>query len=77
LFEQSLSEICERYDPQTHPVVGPLLRGGPRTLAEIYGVPHAGAYADACHLCYGTRLALRPQFPEILCPDQIYGVGVD
>jgi hypothetical protein len=37
-------------------------------------VSHEESYADACHLCYQARCALRARFPEILTPDQMYGV---
>lgn len=73
LFHTSLSEICETYDPDTHPVTGPLLAGGPAELARRYGLTPEAGYADACHLCYETRLALRKRFPQILTPDQMYG----
>ena len=73
LFEQPLAALCQAYDPQAHQIIGPLLRGGPRALVETYGLPLAGAYADACHLCYRARQALRGQFPEVLGPGQVYG----
>ncbi len=76
-FESSLAEISSRYDPQAHPVAGPLLEGGPAALASEYSLPHAEAYPDACALCYESRLALRDRFPEILGPDQMYGVGLE
>ena len=74
LFQQSLVQILEAFDPQSHPIIGPLLSGGPAQLAQDHGVQPKPAYADACHLCYDTRLQLRDNFPEILTPDQIYGV---
>jgi MoaA/NifB/PqqE/SkfB family radical SAM enzyme len=77
LFQTSLQEICEQYDPDTHPITGPLLRGGPIGLVKGYDVPHRAAYADACHLCYEARRDLRDRFPEILAPDQVYGVGLN
>jgi hypothetical protein len=39
-----------------------------------YELPHAEQYADACHLCYQVRLSLRKRFPDILLPDQMYGI---
>jgi MoaA/NifB/PqqE/SkfB family radical SAM enzyme len=74
MFERPLGEICASYDPDAHPVVGPLLAGGPEELARRYDVPHAGSYADACHFCYEVRRSLRSRFPEYLGPDQMYGV---
>jgi hypothetical protein len=76
LFRTPLKEICERYDPDEHPITGPLLRGGPLELVTRYGVPHREAYAVAGNLCYETRRRLRDRFPEALAPDQVYGVGL-
>ncbi len=76
LFQTPLKEICERYDPDLHPICGPLLRGGPIELVQRYGVSHRETYADACQLCYEARRDLRDRFPDILTPDQVYGVGL-
>jgi len=73
LFRAPLSEICRTYDADRHPITGPLLEGGPAALVSRYQLPHAESYADACHLCYEARRELRPRFPEILGPDQMYG----
>ena len=73
LKQKPLARIWDEYDPDFHPVIGPLLRGGPAELVREYDLPHEESYADACHLCYEARRALRPRFPEILCPDQVYG----
>jgi len=74
LFETPLTEIWANYHPDEHPITGPLLAGGPAALVEGYDAPHQESYVDACHLCYTTRKALRERFPEILGPDQMYGV---
>jgi MoaA/NifB/PqqE/SkfB family radical SAM enzyme len=74
VFETPLREICARYDPAVHPITGPLLRKGPRALFHKYALSHADVYADACHACYEARKALRPSFPDILTPDQMYAV---
>ena len=76
VFAKSMKEICERYEAETHPICGPLLDSGPAALVTEYNLPHKPKYADACHLCYEARLALRARFPEILKPDQMYGVGL-
>jgi hypothetical protein len=73
VFEQSLKEVVVGYDPQAHPIVGPLLAGGPAALVEQYGLSHEEAYVDACHLCYTAREALRERFPQVLGPGQMYG----
>jgi hypothetical protein len=74
MLETPLSEICEAYDPDAHPIAGPLLAGGPVELVRRYGVPHDARYADACHLCDAARRTLRARFPDVLSPDQMYGV---
>ncbi len=73
LFEKPLKDICASYDPDSHAVIGPLLNGGPVALVQEYALPHADAYADACHLCYESRRALRERFPQVICPDQVFG----
>jgi hypothetical protein len=75
LFRTPLREICSAYDPAQHPVTGPLLDGGPAELARRYGVSVQGGYADACHLCYEARSALRSQLPDVLGPGEMYGEG--
>ncbi len=78
IFHTPLKEICELYDPDMHPITSPLLEGGPAELVRSYELPHSEGYADACHLCYEARQKLRGQFPDILTPDQMYGVpGID
>jgi organic radical activating enzyme len=74
ILTTALGEICQAYDADRHPITGPLLAGGPVELVRRYELPHAESYADACHLCYEARRALRDRFPDILMPDQMYGV---
>jgi len=74
VFEKPLKQICDEYDPDSHPICGLLLNGGPAALVTEYNLPHASHYADACHLCYKARANLRLRFPELLAPDQMYGV---
>jgi len=68
-----LNELFANFDPEKHPICGPILRGGPAELVREYQVEHEEGYVDECHLCYSTRLKLRKKFPNILAPDQIYG----
>jgi len=76
LFEKPLKQICAEYDADAHPICGLLLAGGPAALVTEFNLPHASSYADACHLCYEARTALRTRFPQILNPDQMYGVNL-
>jgi MoaA/NifB/PqqE/SkfB family radical SAM enzyme len=75
VFREALRDICARYDPDAHPVVGPMLAGGPLEVARRHGVRTGDAYADACHLCYETREALRSRLPDVLGPAQMYGAS--
>jgi MoaA/NifB/PqqE/SkfB family radical SAM enzyme len=74
LFEYTLREVCEAYVPSKHPIVGPLIDSGPVGLFNRYQLKPGASYADACHMCYEARLALRARFPLALGPGQMYGV---
>ncbi|MCP3902978.1 MAG: radical SAM protein [Planctomycetes bacterium] len=74
VFETPLARICAEYDPDAHPIVGPILRGGPAELIREHDVPHREFYGDACHACYEARVALRERYSAVLVPDQMYGV---
>jgi len=73
-WQNSFSEIIRSYDHSKHPIIQPLVEGGPAALVEKFGLSHDEEYADACHLCYMARLALKEQFPKLLTPNQMYGV---
>jgi hypothetical protein len=73
LFRHSLTEIMRDYDADKHPIVGPLIAGGPAEIIRRYDLAHEDGYADHCHLCYKSRCALRKRFPDVLTPDQMYG----
>lgn len=73
LFERPLADIIDEYKPDGHPIVGPLLVGGPAEIVRQYELEHEDGYADHCHLCYESRCALRERFPDVLTPDQMYG----
>lgn len=74
MYQTPLREICSAYNPGMHPITGPLVAGGPAELVRRYKLDHENAYADACHLCYTARKALRSNFPSTLLPEQMYGV---
>jgi len=75
LWERPLAEIVADYAPVDHPIIGPLMEGGPVALVQRYDLRHEDAYADACHLCYSARVALRERFPQHLAPDVVYGIS--
>jgi hypothetical protein len=74
VFETPLAGILRAFDPDAHPIAGPLLAGGPAELARRHGLGLGIGWADACHLCYTTRKALRAKYPAILTPDVMYGI---
>ncbi len=74
-WERPLKAIMADLDAATHPVIGPLIRGGPAALAREHGVRPRKGYADACHMCYEVRRELRRRGAAqgVLVPDQLYG----
>lgn len=76
-WQRPFSEIIESYDAYAHPIIKPLVEGGPAALAKKYGLSLKKTYADACHLCYEARLQLRTRFPDLLTPGQMYGEGIE
>ncbi len=74
LWETPLSDLVRGYHPDSHPICGPLLAGGPARLAGSYAVPHEERYVSACHFCYVVRRALLESFPAFLAPRQVYGL---
>src|SRR3974390_1498673 len=74
MWTTQLSELVRAYDATKHPIVGPLVEGGPARLVERLGVEVADGYVDECHLCYTARKLLQPVFPQLLAPAQVYGL---
>jgi hypothetical protein len=73
-WETPLAEMVKNYRADSHPICGPLVKGGPALLAKEYNVRCEGRYVDACHFCYLLRLELLDRFPEYLTPRQVYGI---
>jgi MoaA/NifB/PqqE/SkfB family radical SAM enzyme len=74
IFQTPLFQVFSNFNPKKHPICAPILKGGPVELANEYRIEHEENYVDECHLCYSTRLKLRKRFPNILLPDQMYGI---
>ncbi|MFX1326860.1 MAG: radical SAM protein [Promethearchaeota archaeon] len=74
--EKLLSEIIEDFNYRKHPIIGKLVtKGGPQNLLEIAiekGYKPLNGYVDKCHLCFCTRNFLRPYYPNILEPSNLY-----
>ena len=73
MWTTPLSELMRTCDAARHPIVGPLVEGGPARLVEHFGLEMADAYVDECHLCYMARKSLLSAFPQYLAPAQVYG----
>ena len=74
MWQRPLSTLALEYEADSHPLCGPLTRGGPALLAKQHGLDIEGAYVDECHFCYLIRRALVDRFPEYLAPRQVYGL---
>jgi hypothetical protein len=74
LWKTSLANLVEAYRAESHPICGPLARGGPALLLQTYPAKSTDGYVDACHLCYATRRQLIDQFPDCLAPRHVYGL---
>jgi organic radical activating enzyme len=74
MWETPLATLAQNFNPDSHPISGPLLAGGPALLARRYAVEHEEEYVDECHFCYSLRLALLDRFPQYLAPRQVYGL---
>lgn len=72
--QQPLSEMFKTYQPETHPILGPIQKGGPALLAETYQFDPSNDYIEPCHLCYAVRKSLLTRFKDQLTPAQVYGV---
>jgi len=77
MWEMPLSLLIKNYSAESHPVCGPLVRGGPAELARQYEIEHEEEYVDECHFCYEMRKALIDRFPAYLAPRQVYGLSED
>ncbi|UCE45515.1 MAG: radical SAM protein [Methanobacteriota archaeon] len=75
LRKAPLKTIISSLSPEKHPLIGPLIRGGPAALSEELSVRAESGYADACHMCYDIRSKLRAEgrLRDVLLPDQAYG----
>jgi hypothetical protein len=74
IWQIPLSEIDKTWDATSHPICGPLSKGGPAQLIREYGIDHENEYVDACHCCYQIRKSLLNKFPQYLTPLQVYGL---
>lgn len=74
MWEKPLAQLVCEYDGAKHPIVGPLLKGGPVRLVEEFALKMDDTFVDECHLCYFARKALLPCFPQYLAPKEAYAL---
>ncbi len=74
IWETPLSELLNTYNPDLHPVCGPILKGGPAELARTYNIQLEQESVDACHFCTGICKVLIDKFPQFITPRQVYGL---
>lgn len=74
MWTTPLSELVSNYRSDSHPICGPLIRGGPAELVKELGVMPETGYIDECHFCYLARRASIDKFPDYLTPKQVYGL---
>jgi MoaA/NifB/PqqE/SkfB family radical SAM enzyme len=74
MWKTPLSELVENYRGESHPICGPLIRGGPAQLVKELGVKHKSGYVDECHFCYLARRSIIDDYPDYLAPRQVYGL---
>jgi hypothetical protein len=74
VWQTPLSVIDKSWDAASHPICGPLVKGGPAQLIREYGINHENKYVDACHCCYLVRKSILDRFPQYLIPPQVYGL---
>ena len=77
MWQEPFSKIIRGYRAETHPVCGPLARGGPVELARENNMELKGEFVDECHYCYLVRRGLLDKFPKYLSPRQVYGISED
>ena len=74
MWSTPFSKLLRDYRPGQHPIVGPLLGGGPAQLVRQFDITVDKAYVDECHLCYVARKLLLPKHPGSLAPPEVYGI---
>ncbi len=77
--EKSLAAIIEDYKPADHPIIAPLIKGGPLQLARETDFKLEDGYVDACHLCFAIRQELLKagHYKDYLGPLKVYGLSED
>ena len=72
-----LRDVMERGPANANLITRLLAEGGPFALADFardrHGFAIPATAVSKCDLCFTTRRFLRPFYPDILAPDEVYG----
>jgi len=74
---ESLGEIFDQSRVWANPIVKTVSEDGPVALlheAVERGLEARDGYVQKCELCFHARRFLRPHYPDILCPDEVYDI---
>lgn len=72
-----LDTIADPDRVSANPIVKILSESGPLGLlqhAVDKGLEPRDGYGQKCEMCFHARSFLRPHYPQILCPDEVYDV---
>ena len=73
VWDSSLAQVVTSFDPRNHPILGPLVEGGPAALIREHMPWSKESYASECHACYEVRRTMRLAYKAYLGPAQVYG----
>lgn len=74
----AVRDVLSRGVAGDNPIVSAIARNGPKGLLELAKAKGCQIPSHAktkCHLCFLVRTLLRPHFPDILGPDEVYNPG--
>lgn len=74
IWKTPLYDIMKDYDPNNHPICGPITKGGPAKLLEELNIDPEIKCVDECHLCFLLRKKSINKYPDYLAPKQVYGL---
>lgn len=73
--DSPIVKIVDNYNPWDHPIISILMKEGPVGLTkmpESEGYSIKKRYVEKCHLCQDVRNHLKPLYPNILVPSNMY-----
>jgi len=74
VWKVPLSDLLIDTKPANHPILGPILLGGPGELDRVYRTQPIQVSKNPCFYCFQVRSSLLDRFPQYLAPRQVYGL---